>query len=217
MTSPFDNARIEHQARLGNTLVKRLSEKGFHASYVPSREEALAEVLKIIPEGASVGIPGSVTIREIGAMEKLAERGCKVIHHWDPSLSPEERRDALQQELLADFFLTSSNALTLDGLLVNIDGNGNRVSGMAWGKNTLIFVIGLNKVANSLDDAIARTRNMATPPNSLRLGLKTPCAATGVCVNCNSPDRVCNALLVLERATGGRTSHVILVGENLGF
>lgn len=217
MKSPFDNARIEHQARLGNTLVKRLSEKGFHASYVPSREEALAEVLKIIPEGASVGIPGSVTIREIGAMEKLAERGCKVIHHWDPSLSPEERRDALQQELLADFFLTSSNALTLDGLLVNIDGNGNRVSGMAWGKNTLIFVIGLNKVANSLDDAIARTRNMATPPNSLRLGLKTPCAATGVCVNCNSPDRVCNALLVLERATGGRTSHVILVGENLGF
>ncbi|MFA7620410.1 MAG: lactate utilization protein [Aminobacteriaceae bacterium] len=217
MTDPFDRARQEHRERLGKSLRAKLEQKGFHAVYVPTREEALLEVLKIIPEGASVGVPGSVTIREIGAMEKLAERGCEVIHHWDPSLTPEERREALQQELLADYYLTSSNAITLDGMLVNIDGNGNRVSGMAWGKNTLIFVVGLNKVANSLDDAIARTRNKATPPNALRLNLHTPCANTGVCVNCDSPDRVCKALLVLERATGGRTSHVILVGEDLGF
>lgn len=217
MTSPFDKARQEHRDHLGGTLVKKLEEKGFHAVYVPTKEEALQEVLKIIPEGASVGVPGSVTIREIGAMEKLAERGCEVVHHWNPSLSPEERLFTLQKELLADFFLTSSNAVTLDGTLVNIDGNGNRVSGMAWGKNVLVFVIGLNKVTNTLDDAIARTRNQATPPNVLRLNLQTPCAKTGVCSDCNSPDRACKALLVLERATGGRTSHVILVGEDLGF
>jgi hypothetical protein len=217
LTNQFDAARQEHRDRLGRTLVKRLEERGFHALYIQTKEEALSEVLKLIPEGASVGVPGSVTIREIGAMEKLAERGCSVIHHWNPSLSQEERMNTLRDELLADYFLTSSNAITLDGLLVNIDGNGNRVSGMAWGKNTLIFVIGLNKVSNSLDEAIARTRNQATPPNALRLHLQTPCASTGRCTDCDSPDRACKALLVLERATGGRTTHVILVGEDLGF
>ena len=217
MTNSFNDARGEHRNRLGHSLVKRLEEKGFHAVYVGTKAQALEEVLKIIPEGASVGVPGSVTIREIGALEKLAERGCRVIHHWVPSFSPEERMNVLQEELLAQYFLTSSNAITLDGMLVNIDGNGNRVSGMAWGKNVLIFVIGMNKVANSLDDAIARTRNTATPPNALRLNLETPCAKTGICSNCNSPDRACKALLVLERATGGRRSHVILVGEDVGF
>ena len=217
LTNQFDTARQEHRDRLGGTLVKRLEERGFHALYVQTKEEALKEVVKLIPEGASVGVPGSVTIREIGAMEDLAKRGCTVIHHWNPSLSAEERMDTLQNELLADYFLTSSNAITLDGLLVNIDGNGNRVSGMAWGKNTLIFVIGMNKVTADIDEAISRTRNTATPPNALRLGLQTPCTKTGYCVNCSSEERVCKALLILERATGGRKTHVILVGEDLGF
>ncbi len=114
-------------------------------------------------------------------------------------------------------FLTSSNAVTQDGMLVNIDGNGNRVSGMAWGNNTLIFVVGMNKLTATIDEAISRTRNTATPPNALRLKLDTPCTKTGYCVDCSSPDRVCKALLILERATGGRKSHVILVGEDLGF
>lgn len=150
-------------------------------------------------------------------MEALEERGCPVIHHWDPSLSPDERLQKLQDELLADYFLTSSNAVTQDGMLVNIDGNGNRVSGMAWGNNTLIFVVGMNKLTATIDEAISRTRNTATPPNALRLKLDTPCTKTGYCVDCSSPDRVCKALLILERATGGRKSHVILVGEDLGF
>ncbi|MBL3539614.1 lactate utilization protein [Aminivibrio sp.] len=215
--SPFDAARKKHWRALGLTVAANLAAKGFEAVYVDSAEEALAEVLKLIPAGASVGVPGSVTIREIGAMEALTQRGCTVIHHWDPSLSGEERLQKLQDELLADFFLTSSNAVTKDGMLVNIDGNGNRVSGMAWGKNTLIFVIGMNKVTADLDGAISRTRNAATPPNALRLGLEPPCTKTGHCVNCSSEERVCKALLILERATGGRKTHVILVGEDLGF
>lgn len=215
--NPFKAAREKRNRILGDSLVKKLTANGFLASYVDTKEEALSEVLGIIPEDASVGIPGSVTIREIGALEKLRERGCTVIHHWDPSLSPEQRLKTLEDELLADFFLTSSNAVTLDGMLVNIDGNGNRVSGMAWGRNTLIFVIGLNKVAGTVDEAISRTRNLATPPNALRLGVETPCSKTGHCVDCNSPSRVCRALLILERATGGRKTHVILVGEDLGY
>lgn len=215
--NPFKEARKKHWKILGETLVKNLAAKGFEAAYAESAEEALNEALRLIPAGSSVGIPGSVTIREIGAMEALAEKGCKVIHHWDPSLSPEERLQTLQDELLADFFLTSCNAITRDGMIVSIDGNGNRVSGMAWGKNTLIFVIGMNKVVGSIDEAISRTRNVATPPNALRLKLSPPCTRTGSCVDCNTQERVCKALLVLERATGGRKSHVILVGEDLGF
>ena len=215
--SPFDEARRKHRQILGETVVKNLKSRGFEALYVPTAEEALEEVLRIIPEGASVGIPGSVTIREIGALEKLRERGCTVIHHWDPGLTPEERTQALQDELLAEYYLTGSNAVTRDGMLVNIDGNGNRVSGMAWGKNTLIFVAGMNKITATVDEAISRTRNTATPPNALRLHLDTPCTKTGYCMDCSSDARVCKALLILEGATGGRKTHVILVGEDLGF
>jgi hypothetical protein len=119
-------------------------------------------------------------------------------------------------EYCSDYFLTSANAITRDGKIVNIDGNGNRVSAMAWGRNTLIFVIGVNKVASDLEAAIVRCRT-ATPPNVLRLNGNTPCTQIGYCVDCASPARVCRALLILERPTIGRKTYVIMVGENLGY
>ena len=197
-------------------MVKELNKKGYQAVYAPTREAALEEVLKLIPEGAVVGVPGTVTIREIGAMERLAERGCTIHHHWNPNLTPEERMQTLMDEYCSDYFLTSANAVTRDGMIVNIDGNGNRVSAMAWGRNILIFVIGINKVAGSLEEAISRAR-AATPPNVLRLSGSTPCIQTGHCVDCDSPSRVCRALLILERPTNGRRTHVIMVGESLGY
>jgi len=124
----------------------------------------------------------------------------------------------LQEELLCDVFLTSANAVTIDGTMVNIDGNGNRVAGMAWAAGKIIYVIGINKVCpGGLEAAIARVKNFATPPNAMRLNIKTPCASLGYCVDCDSPERVCRAMLVLERAPQGRQSHVIIVGEVLGF
>jgi hypothetical protein len=119
-------------------------------------------------------------------------------------------------EFCADYFLTSANAVTRDGKIVNIDGNGNRVSAMAWGRGTLSFVIGIIKVASDLVAAITRAR-AATPPNALRLNGNTPCTRTGYCVNCDSPARICRALLSLERPTMGRKTHVIMVGEDLGY
>ena len=201
---------------LGRTLVSGLLKKGYLACYVNTKEEALSEVLKLIPENASVGIPGSVTIREIGAIEALKGKGCTIYHHWDPNLTPEQRAETLQNENLSDYFLTSANAVTTDGVIVNIDGTGNRVSGMAWGRNELIFVIGVNKIAQNVDAAISRVRS-STPPNVLRLNGNTPCTKTGYCVDCDSPDRVCRALLILERPGLGRKAHVIVVGEELGF
>ncbi len=216
MSNAFDAARIKAQGILGQSVVKELQAKGYQSVYTETKEQALEEVLKLIPGGASVGIPGTVTIREIGAMEKLAERGCKIFHHWNPNLTPEERMRMLQDENSADYFLTSANAITRDGKIVNIDGNGNRVSGMAFGRGTLIFVIGMNKVVPNLDEALTRIRT-ATPPNVLRLGGNTPCVQTGYCVDCDSPARVCRALLILERPVSGRKAHVIMVGENLGY
>ncbi|HPI98006.1 MAG TPA: lactate utilization protein [Synergistales bacterium] len=215
--SPFDNSKDEGNRLLGNTLVQALSAKGYSAQYVATREEALEKVLTLVPEGASVGIPGSVTIREIGALESLKQRGNTVFHHWDPSLTPEDKPERLRNENDADVFLTSTNALTQDGMFVNIDGVGNRVSAMAWGAGRLIFVVGINKVVRDLPSAIQRVRDKATPPNVIRLNIETPCSKTGHCMNCNVPERVCRALLILERATMGRDIHVIIVGESLGY
>ena len=216
MANPFEAARVKAVEALAGSVVRALNRKGYEAVYAPTKEDALAEVLKLIPEGAVVGVPGTVTIREIGAMEKLAERGCTIHHHWNPDLTPEERMQTLMDEYCADYFLTSANAVTRDGMIVNIDGNGNRVSAMAWGRNVLIFVVGINKVAGSLEEAVNRART-ATPPNVLRLNGDTPCTQTGYCVNCDSPSRVCRALLILERPTNGRKTHVIMVGEDLGY
>ena len=201
---------------LGRSLVSELSKKGYLACYVNTKEEALSEVLRLIPENASVGIPGSVTIREIGAIEALKGKGCTIYHHWDPTLTPEQRMETLQNENLSDYFLTSANAVTTDGVIVNIDGTGNRVSGMAWGRNEMIFVIGVNKITQNVDAAISRVRS-ATPPNVLRLNGDTPCTKTGYCVDCDSPNRVCRVLLILERPAIGRKTHVIVVGEDLGY
>ena len=216
MGSVFQSARDRAKEVLGHSVVKELKKKEFEAVYVATKEEALEAVLKLIPEKASVGVPGSVTIREIGAMEKLTERGCTIYHHWDPTLTPEARSQVFTNELQADYFLTSANALTRDGKIVSIDGTGNRVSAMAWGRNTLIFVISVNKVASDLEAAINRCRTVS-PPNAARLNYNTACAQIGYCTDCDSPSRICRAVLILERATLGRKTHVILVGEDLGF
>ncbi|MDR2522887.1 MAG: lactate utilization protein [Synergistaceae bacterium] len=216
MSNPFEGARVKAKEALARTVVKVLKTKGYEAVYAPTKEAALEEVLKLIPGGASVGVPGTVTVREIGAMEKLKERGCAVYHHWDPSLTPEQRSQALMDEYCADYYLTSANAVTRDGKIVSIDGNGNRVSGMAWGRSTIVFVIGVNKVAADLEAAIERSRH-AAPPNVLRISGDTPCVHTGHCVDCDSPARVCRVLLILERAVPSRKTHVIMVGEDLGF
>jgi hypothetical protein len=203
---------------LGRKIAASLVSNGYKtAVYAPSADEAARIAQDLIPEGSSVGIPGSVTVREIGLPELLAGKGCRVIHHWDPALTPETRPARLLEENAADWFVTSSNALTVDGRMVNIDGTGNRVSCMSWGIGKILFIVGLNKVAPDLESAISRARNSATPPNSLRTGLASPCAKTGHCVNCNSPERACRVVTIIERVPFGREAHAILVGESLGY
>ena len=206
---------------VGGAVVKALERRGFEAEYVPTAEDALKRVLELVPEGASVGIPGTVTVRAIGALDALKARGNTIHQHWGP-MSAEERRAARDRENSSDVFLTSANALTRDGIIINIDGTGNRVAGMAWGGENngfVLFVIGMNKLAFSLEDGLARARS-ATIPNAIRQNEPTACTKAGKCVMCSQAGNeygMCRAILILEQAVKGRRYHVILVGEDLGY
>ncbi len=220
--TPMSAAVKINYRNLAATMMKRLEVRGHVPFYAENAEEALKKVLELIPEGASVGIPGTVSIREIGALEALTERGNKVVHHWNPSATPEELFEARFQENECDVFLVSSNAITKDGVLVNIDGSGNRLAGMCWSRGDRIFVISMNKVCPDIESAVKRVRECATPPNAMRLSCKTPCAVAGchAANGCVGPSSICRAVLITEQAPtmfGDRKSYVILVGEPLGY
>ncbi|WP_418505241.1 lactate utilization protein [Cloacibacillus evryensis] len=210
-------AKKTSNRKLGESICKALETRGFSAQYTENAEAACERALELIEDGASVGIPGTVTVREIGLPERLEEKGCKIAEHWLPNMTREERKAALIGELEADWFVTSANALAMDGTIVNIDGTGNRVGVMAWAPGKILYIIGVNKIASDVDSALKRARSIASPPNAVRIGMKTPCTVVGRCMDCNSPDRICRVVTMMERAPIGRECHVIIVGEELGY
>lgn len=210
-------AKRASNRNLAESVCKALESRGFFAQYAENAEAACERALEMIEDGATVGIPGTVTVREIGLPERLEEKGCKISEHWLPDMTPAEREAALLGELEADWFVTSANALAMDGTIVNIDGTGNRVAVMSWAPGKILYIIGINKITSGVHSALSRARSIASPPNALRIGRKTPCTATGHCMDCNSPDRICRVVTMIERAPLGRECHVIIVGEELGY
>lgn len=203
-------------AALGATVVKNLQRRGFDAYYCTDKEAALAKALELIPESDVVSWGGSSTIAEIGLLQAVKERN-KVIDR-DTAKNAEEKFALMRQALLCDTFLMSSNAISSDGQLINIDGNGNRVAALIFGPKQVIVVAGVNKVAGSFDAAMDRARNIAAPVNAQRFaGLATPCAKTGLCANCQSPDSICAQFVITRRCRNAGRIKVILVGESLGF
>ncbi len=197
--------------------VKALNKHGMEAFWVATGEEARARVLEMIPEGAGVGIGGSITLRQLGLLAALEERGNPIYQHWKPGLTKDERLQVLHSEMNSDVFLTSANAVTLEGQLVNIDMTGNRVASMIFGPGKVIVVAGVNKLVRDVSEGIWRAKNVATPPNARRLGAKTPCAQLGRCTDCDSPDRLCRAVTIIERRPALTQLTVILVNEELGY
>jgi len=192
-----------------------LERNGFQTFFVSTRAEALDKVLSLIPAHANVGIGGSVTLREIDLINALTARGNTVFQHWS---QPEENvRTIMMKQLNSDVFLASSNAATEDGKLVNIDKAGNRVAAMTFGPQEVILVIGVNKIVKNLEEGISRAKNVAAPMNARRRGDKTPCATTGVCTDCEAPDRVCRVITIIEKKPSRTNVTVILVAEELGF
>lgn len=206
-------------AKFGPIVAKNLNNRGFEACYVATKEEALAQALAWIPEGAVIAWGGSVTMQQIGMMDEVKSGKYNVIDR-DKAANPAEKVELMRQALLSDVYLTSSNAISQDGQLVNVDGNGNRTAAINYGPKTVIVVAGMNKVVPTVEDAVTRARTIAAPINMQKFAnenTSTVCAKTGMCGNCNSPDCICNEILITRRCKPAGRIKVVLVGEKLGF
>ena len=201
----------------GRKAVEALKRNAFDALYVSGLEAARREILNRIPQGAKIGVGGSMTIRQTGVLDTLERQGNVVYDHWKPGLSEGDILKIRKSHLTCDVFLTSTNAVTLEGTLVSTDGIGNRVGAMTFGPNRVIVVAGVNKVVNDRESAFRRIKEVATPQVVRDMGLEVPCAATGFCVDCNAPMRACRVTVILERKPFLSDIHVLIVGEELGF
>lgn len=198
-------------------LIQALKQRNMEASYAATKEEALEQALAWIPEGSCIGWGGSVSIDAIGLKDAVRQGDYQVIDR-DTAANAEEK-EAMYRRILADcdYFLTSSNAISQDGVLVNIDGTANRLAAMCYGPRHVLYIVGMNKVVATAEDALHRARNEAAPINAMRFGLKTPCSKTGCCYDCKSPDTVCCQILFTRfNHTPGRVK-VILVDDSLGY
>jgi hypothetical protein len=196
---------------------KALEKGHFKTQCFETAAEAAKAILDLIPENATVGAGGSVTLAQLGILEALHARGNTV---FSADLAAKLNMDAdlaRKQSTAADYYLSSSNAVTLTGELVNIDGRGNRVAGMFYGPDTVIVVAGKNKITRNQTQAISRIKKVACPLNAKRLKKNTPCAKTGVCGNCDSDDRICRITVIMDYVPRGKTIHVFLVNEDLGY
>ena len=203
-------------SRLAERMIKNLARRNMQAFYCPTAEEAVSKVLELIPAGSSVTWGGSMSIRDIGIPDALRAKGCYDVLDRDLVEGDEAKVQMYVRAFTTDVYLSSANAISEDGVIVNIDGNGNRVAAITWGPKKVIFVIGINKVAQTVEAALARARSTASPINAARFDIKTPCRADGVCHNCNSPESICSYVHFLRNSP--RSRHVVvLVGETLGY
>jgi hypothetical protein len=197
--------------------INALKKNNFEALFVPDSKGALEEVMKRIPDGAIVGIGGSVTLAQTGILEALKNRKVHLIIPFQQAKNEEERLELIRRAFSSNVFLSSTNAVTEDGKLFNVDATGNRVGAMFIGPQRVIIVSGVNKIVKDIEAAEKRVKEWTAPQNAKRLNRKTPCTETGVCSDCNSPDRICNIYVTLAKRPSRTEVIVILVGENLGI
>lgn len=213
----MQEAKKEHYEILAGKIIDKLQLRNMDGYYAPTKEDALALVKeKFLTKGVSVAWGGSMTLDETGVMDYLKESDCVVYDRMAPKTREEEK--IMKGNIInADYFLMSTNAITIDGELVNIDGRANRVSFLCYGPEHVLILAGMNKVVSNVEEGINRVRNIASPPNALRLNKNTPCAANGRCADCVSEDCICSQIVVTRHSTIPNRIHVILIGEELGF
>ena len=197
---------------LAQTVIKGLKSRNMSGYYAADKEEAVKLALELIPEGSSIAMGGCMSAQEIGLIQVLEDGNYNYIDR--AKLAP---REGLLAAYYADIFLSSANAITNDGIMINIDGNANRVSCIAQGPKKVVFIVGMNKVCSDLDEAMKRARNVAAPANAQRFDIKTPCKETGKCFDCKSPDTICCQFLITRYSRHADRIHVILVNDTLGF
>lgn len=206
-----------HATTIGERVVKALNKNDFEAEFFKTKEEALHHILDNIPDQAKIGIGGSATLREIGLMDRLREKDYILYDHNAAGLTPEGKTQQRYSQLTSDIFFSSSNAITLNGELVNIDYIGNRVGSMMFGPRKVIVVVGINKVTRDIEEGLQRIRMYAAPLNSKRHELPNPCIKTGQCTDCQGTTRICNITTIIHRCPPLTDIKVVVIGENLGF
>lgn len=211
----MDVRKMRNEA-LGKRVVKALESRNMEAYYVETKEEALKKALELIPEGSSINMGGSMSVREIGLTEAVGN-GNYEFYDRDKAGTPEEKMEIAKKAFFCDWFLGSVNAMTEDGVFVNIDGNGNRVAAYAFGPENVLLIVGMNKIVKTEDDAMSRARNEAAPVNVQRFGLDTPCSKNGTCFDCKSQGCICCQIVTTRFSRIPNRFKIILVDENLGF
>ena len=197
---------------LAQTVIKGLESRNMPGYYAADKEEAVKKALEVIGKGSTVAMGGCQSAHEIGLIQALEEGDYNYIDR--SNMTP---RESLMAAYDADVFLSSANAMTNDGIMVNIDGNSNRVSCIAQGPKKVVFIVGMNKICSDLDEAMKRARNVAAPANAQRFDVKTPCKVTGKCADCKSPDTICCQFLITRYSRHEGRIHVILVNDTLGY
>ncbi|MDY2814848.1 MAG: lactate utilization protein [Dorea sp.] len=208
--------RIKRNRKLGEKIIAGLNSRNMAGYYAESKEEALAKALELIPEGSSIAWGGTMSVGEIGLKDAVCQ-GNYHTYNRDAAATPEEKRKIELITYDCDFFLTSANAITEDGVIVNIDGYANRVSAIAAGPRNVLMIVGMNKVVKDVENAVSRARNEAAPINAQRFNLNTPCAKTGACFDCKSPDTICCQFLITRYSRHTDRIHVILVNDTIGY
>ena len=210
------NVKEANKVRI-ETVIKGLEKRNITGHYCETAADAVKTIESLIAEGSQVSWGGSATLNEIGIKDVLKAGNYDVNDPMDPSVGRDESTMRRKKALTCDAFLASLNAITMDGEIVNVDGTGNRIAAIAFGPDKVILVAGVNKIVKTAEDALVRARTVASPINSQRFGLKTPCSITGACSNCDSPDCICNVIVTTRHSKPAGRIKVLLVGEILGF
>lgn len=200
-----------------NNLIKTLQKNNINGYMVESKEELISQIEAIVEKDSVVSVGGSMTLFELGIIDYLRKGRYEFLDRYKDGLSPADIEDIYRKSFFADAYFTSTNAITEEGELYNVDGTGNRVAAMLYGPKKVIFIVGTNKIVQNMDEAIKRVREIAAPLNTKRLNRKTPCVKVGHCMDCNSPERICNEYTVIKRQRDKNRMHVIFINENTGY
>lgn len=206
-----------HHDTLAARTVEALKKHEFDAVYFPKREQAVEHILSFIQPGHKVGFGGSMTVQALGIADKAKEKGAILLNHNAPGLTPEEKNEIRRQQLVCDVFIAGSNAITMDGCIVNIDAYGNRTNALTFGPRKIIIVVGMNKIRKDVDEALERVKHYAAPLNNKRINTNNPCTVSGTCSECTTKTRICRVYSILRRKPSLSDTTVVIIGEALGF
>lgn len=210
------DVRQKRNEALGKRVVKALESRNMEAYYAATKEEAVKIALNLIPEGSSINMGGSMSVREVGLLDEVCS-GKFDFYDRDKAETPEEKNEIALKAFTCDWYLGSVNAMTEDGVFVNIDGNANRIAAYAFGPKNVLLIVGMNKIVKTEEDAMSRARNEAAPINAQRFGIDTPCVKNGSCFDCKSPQCICCQILTTRFSRVKGRFQIILVDDNLGF